>query len=80
MRGKYMDKKLAKLLEPGFKTIFALLILFVGVTFYYSIPVAVIEGIRRKPLNRKVEAVIHTAGLFVFLGLAILFDVLHFFG
>ena len=40
-----MDKKLAKLLEPGFKTIFALLILFVGVTFYYSIPVAVIEGI-----------------------------------
>lgn len=41
---------------------------------------AVIEGIRRKPLNRKVEAVIHTAGLFVFLGLAILFDVLHFFG
>lgn len=41
---------------------------------------AVIEGIRRKPLNRKVEAVIHTAGLFLLLGLAILFDLLHFFG
>ncbi len=41
---------------------------------------AVIEGIRRKPLNRKVEAVIHTAGLFFFLGLAILLDLVHFFG
>ncbi|MEA4919578.1 MAG: DHH family phosphoesterase [Clostridiaceae bacterium] len=39
-----MDKKLAKLLEPGFKLIFAMLIIFVGVTFYYSIPVACIEG------------------------------------
>lgn len=41
---------------------------------------AVIEGIRRKPLNRKVEGVIHTVGLFLLLGLAITFDLLHFFG
>ena len=41
---------------------------------------AAIEGIRRKPLNRKVEAIIHTIGLFLLLGLAITFDLLHFFG
>ena len=41
---------------------------------------AVIEGIRRKPLNRKVEGIIHTVGLFLLLGLAITFDLLHFFG
>ncbi|MBR4875121.1 MAG: DHH family phosphoesterase [Clostridia bacterium] len=40
-----MDKKLTKLLEPGFKTIFAMLLLFVGVTVYFSIPVAAIEGV-----------------------------------
>ena len=40
-----MDKKLAKLLEPGLKTMFAALILFVGITVYFSVPVAAAEGL-----------------------------------
>ena len=34
----------------------------------------VIEGIRRKPLNRRVEAIIHTVGLFVILIFAVFID------
>ena len=37
-----------------------------------------IEMIFRKPVNRKVEAWIHTIGLFLLLGLVIFFDVYHF--
>lgn len=37
-----------------------------------------IEGIFRKPVNRKVEAYIHTIGLFVLLGLVIFLDIYHF--
>ena len=40
-----MDKKLAKLLEPGFKLIFAILVLFVAVTFYFSVPVGAAEAV-----------------------------------
>ncbi len=40
-----MDKKLAKLLEPGFKLVFAMLVLFVVVTGYYSLPVAAAEAV-----------------------------------
>lgn len=40
-----MDKKLARLLEPDFKLIFAMLIIFVAVTCYFSIPAAAIEGV-----------------------------------
>ena len=38
----------------------------------------IIEMIRRKPINRKIEGWIHTIGLFVLLGLVIFFDVYHF--
>ena len=38
-----------------------------------------IEIIFRKPVNRTVEAWIHTVGLFVILGLVIFLDVYHFF-
>jgi len=38
-----------------------------------------IEGIRRKPINRDLEAKIHTVGLFVLFGFAILLDVLQIF-
>ncbi|MBQ9714225.1 MAG: site-2 protease family protein [Clostridia bacterium] len=38
----------------------------------------IIEWIRKKPLNRKVEAIINFAGLIVLFGFAILVDVLHF--
>ncbi|MBP3581625.1 MAG: RIP metalloprotease RseP [Clostridia bacterium] len=38
----------------------------------------IIEMIRRKPINRKIEGWIHTIGLFILLGLVIFFDVYHF--
>lgn len=38
-----------------------------------------IEWIRKKPVNRKVEGVIHTAGLLLLLGFSILVDILHLF-
>ncbi len=36
-----------------------------------------IEWIRKKPINRKVEGMIHTVGLFVLFGITILFDLLN---
>lgn len=38
----------------------------------------VIEWIRGKPVNRKVEAIIHFAGLVLLLGFAVLVDILQF--
>lgn len=38
-----------------------------------------IEMIFRKPVNRKVEAWIHTIGLFLLLGLVVILDINHFF-
>ena len=35
------------------------------------------EAITKKPVNRKVEGIIHTVGLFVLLGLVIFLDVYH---
>ncbi len=40
---------------------------------------AVIEWIRKKPLNRKVEGVIHAVGLVLLLGFSVLVDVLQIF-
>ena len=37
-----------------------------------------IEWIFRKPVNRKVEGMIHTIGLFVLLGFVVVVDILHF--
>jgi len=37
------------------------------------------EWIFRKPINRKVEGLIHTIGLFLLLGVVIFFDIYHFF-
>ena len=37
-----------------------------------------IELIFRKPVNRKIEAWIHTVGLFLLLGLVVFFDIYHF--
>jgi regulator of sigma E protease len=39
----------------------------------------IIEGIRKKPINRKVEGIIHAIGLFVLLGFCILVDILQMF-
>lgn len=38
-----------------------------------------IEWIRKKPLNRKVEAILHTVGLIALLGFAVLVDILQLF-
>lgn len=38
----------------------------------------IIEWIRKKPLNRKVEAIIHAAGFILLLGFAVLVDILQF--
>ena len=38
----------------------------------------VIEWIRKKPLNRKVEAIIHAVGFVLLLGFAVLVDILQF--
>lgn len=40
---------------------------------------AVIEWIRKKPLNRKVEGIIHAVGLILLLGFSVLVDVLQIF-
>ena len=37
-----------------------------------------IEMVCRKPVNRKIEAWIHTVGLFLLLGLVVFFDIYHF--
>ena len=39
----------------------------------------IIEWIRKKPVNRKVEAIIHFVGIIVLFGFAILVDLLHLF-
>lgn len=39
----------------------------------------IVEWIRKKPLNRNVEAIIHTVGLIVLFAFAILVDLLHLF-
>lgn len=38
-----------------------------------------IEWVRKKPLNRKVEAIIHAVGFLLLFGFAILVDLLQFF-
>jgi regulator of sigma E protease len=38
----------------------------------------VIEWIRKKPIKRSVEGMIHFVGIVVLFGLAILFDIIHF--
>lgn len=38
-----------------------------------------LEWIRKKPLNRKVEAILHTVGLILLLGFAVLVDILQLF-
>lgn len=38
----------------------------------------IIEWIRKKPINRRVEGMIHTVGLFLLFGITILFDLLNF--
>ena len=82
---------LAQLVQAGIPAIiygFCLLSISIGIMNILPLPAldgsrivfAIIEGIRRKPLNRKVEGMIHFVGIIVLFALAIILDLVHFFG
>lgn len=82
---------LAQLVQAGIPAIiygFCILSVSIGIMNVMPLPAldgsrilfAIIEGIRRKPLNRKIEGTVHFVGLIVLLALAIVLDLVHFFG
>ncbi len=82
---------LAQLVQAGIPAIiygFCLLSVSIGIMNILPLPAldgsrivfAIIEGIRKKPVNRKVEGMIHFVGIIVLFALAIILDLLHFFG
>jgi regulator of sigma E protease len=82
---------LAQLVQAGIPAIiygFCILSMSIGIMNVLPLPAldgsrivfAIIEGIRRKPLNRRVEGAIHFVGLIVLFALAIILDLVHFFG
>ena len=82
---------LAQLVQAGIPAIiygFCILSMSIGIMNILPLPAldgsrivfAIIEGIRRKPLNRKVEGTIHFVGIIVLFALAIILDLVHFFG
>ena len=82
---------LVQLGQSGFAAVaYGVAVLSISIAFMNILPLpaldgsrilfAIIEGIRKKPLNRKVEGMIHAVGLVLLVGLAITFDLLHFFG
>ena len=82
---------LAQLVQAGIPAIiygFCILSVSIGIMNVMPLPAldgarivfAIIEAIRRKPINRKIEGTVHFVGLIVLLALAILLDIVHFFG
>lgn len=82
---------LVQLSQTGFAAVaYGVAVLSVSIAFMNILPLpaldgsrivfAIIEWIRKKPLNRKVEGIIHAVGLVLLIGLAVTFDLLHFFG
>lgn len=82
---------LVQLGQSGFAAVaYGVAVLSVSIAFMNILPLpaldgsrilfAIIEWIRKKPLDRKVEGMIHAVGLVLLIGLAITFDLLHFFG
>ena len=82
---------LAQLVQAGIPAIiygFCILSISIGIMNILPLPAldgsrivfAIIEGIRRKPLNRRIEGTIHFVGLIVLFALAIILDLVHFFG
>ena len=78
---------MAEAVSFGFGTIiFIVALISVNLAIFNLLPLpaldggrivfAVIEWIRKKPINRNVEAVIHLVGLILLLGMAILFEVI----
>ena len=82
---------LVQLGQSGFAAVaYGVAVLSISIAFMNILPLpaldgsrivfAIIEAIRKKPLNRKVEGMIHAVGLVLLIGLAVTFDLLHFFG
>ncbi|MGN0771366.1 MAG: M50 family metallopeptidase [Christensenellales bacterium] len=82
---------LAMLTQSGFFAIvYGLGVFSVSLAFMNILPLPALDGsrivftlielIRGKPVNRKVEGIIHTVGLILLFALTILLDVLHFAG
>lgn len=82
---------LAKLTEYGFSAImYGVCVISASLAVMNLLPIpaldgsrivfCIIEWIRKKPLNRKLEAAIHTVGILCLFALAIVLDLLHFFG
>ncbi len=82
---------LVQLGQSGFAAVaYGVAVLSVSIAFMNILPLpaldgsrivfAIIEWIRKKPLDRKVEGMIHAVGLVLLIGLAVTFDLLHFFG
>lgn len=82
---------LSQLAQNGFAAVFyGLCVLSVSIGVMNLLPFPALDGcrivfcivewIRRKPNNRKIEAIINFAGLIILLGLAITLDLLHFLG
>ena len=82
---------LSQLAENGFQAVFyGLCVLSVSIGVMNLLPFPALDGcrivfcivewIRRKPNNRKIEAIINFAGLIVLILLAVTLDLLHFLG
>lgn len=80
----------SQVVQSGFANVLYLIILIsVNLAVFNLLPIPALDGMRvifvliemifRKPVNRKVEAVIHLAGIIFLLGFAILVDVLKWF-
>ncbi|MDE6189380.1 MAG: site-2 protease family protein [Clostridia bacterium] len=82
---------LAQLVQAGIPAIiygFCILSTSIGIMNVLPLPAldgsriifAIVEAIRKKPLNRQIEGTIHFVGLIVLFALAIILDLVHFFG
>ena len=82
---------LSELVKNGFAaTMFGVCVLSASIGVMNLLPLpaldggrivfCIIEGIRGKPINRKVEAIINIAGLILLVLLAVVLDLLHFLG
>ncbi|MDR3292783.1 MAG: site-2 protease family protein [Clostridiales bacterium] len=86
-----MIKGLTDIVATGAEnTIYVICLFSVNLAIFNALPLpaldggrmvfTIIEWIRKKPLKRSVEAMIHFVGIVLLFGMAILFDILHFFG
>ncbi len=81
--------QIAEISQMGFNYFLLLLpLLSMNLALFNVLPIPSLDGARsifvlyevvfRKPFNRKIEAYIHTIGLFLLLGMVIFFDIYHF--